>query len=99
LDHSRQELLQWCDVALLLLGNGVHPASKVGEHSHPQTAQDVLQAQLAKNPISNGPHEKGQWGQICPFDNWSRRAVTKACISGLFGARFQNLRMPCAAAA
>ena len=32
-------------------------------------------------------------------DIWSRRAVTKACISGLFGARFQNLRMPCAAAA
>ncbi len=22
----------------------------------------------------------------------------KACISGLFGGRFQNLRMPCAAA-
>ena len=37
--------------------NGVHPASKVGEHSHPQTAQDVLQAQLTQNSISNGPHE------------------------------------------
>ena len=39
------------------IGNGVHPASKVGEHSHLQTAQDVLQAQLTKNSISNGPHE------------------------------------------
>jgi hypothetical protein len=36
-------------------GNGVHPASKVGEHSHPQTAQDVPQGQLTKNSISNGP--------------------------------------------
>ena len=38
-------------------GNGVRPASKVGEHSHPQTAQDVPQGQLTKNSISNGPHE------------------------------------------
>ena len=29
----------------------------------------------------------------------SRRVARKACISGLFGTRFQNLRRPCAAAA
>ena len=38
-------------------GNGVHPTSKVGEHGHAQAAQDVPQGQLAKNSISNGPHE------------------------------------------
>jgi hypothetical protein len=32
-----------------------------------------------------------QWGQLCPIDKGSSRAPTKAC--------FQNLRMPCAAAA
>ena len=42
---------------LLQTSNGVHTASKVGEHSHPQTAQDVPQGQLTRNSISNGPHE------------------------------------------
>ena len=45
----------------LPLSNGVHPASKVGEHSHLQTAQDVLQAHLTKNSISNGRHELELW--------------------------------------
>ena len=39
------------------MGNGVRSASKICEHSHPQTAQDVLQVQLTKNSISNCPDE------------------------------------------
>ena len=38
-------------------GNGVQPASKVGEHGHPQTAQDVPEGQLTKNSSSSGPNE------------------------------------------
>lgn len=38
-------------------GNGVHRASKIGEHSHPQTAPAVPQGHVTNDSISNGPHE------------------------------------------
>ena len=72
-------------------GNGVHPSSKVGEHSHPQAAQDILEGQLTKNSISSGPHElrrqldHGRQKSLCWRHVASRRRGLLVSFTQLLG--------------